>query len=102
MENWATMQAMINATASITTISGLIRIPGVSSSKNLSKPAPAAGMGAPDCLLFFLLLIAFNPEPNLIQKDMQRLIKFALAKGSWFLETRNPKHFVFRDSGSKV
>jgi len=51
------MQMMINATEKITTNSGLTRIPGVSSSKNLSNPAPAAGIGALCCRLFCLLLL---------------------------------------------
>jgi len=51
------MQASISTTANITANSGFTLIPRVSSSKNLSSPALAAGMGARLSLFFSLLLI---------------------------------------------
>lgn len=52
---------MIRAIARLTSISGLTLTPSVSSSKNLSNPALAAGIG-PD-FSFFLLLISEPPSP---------------------------------------
>jgi len=46
------MLAAINPTTITMTTSGRSFIPGVSSSKNLSKPALAAGIGASSLLLF--------------------------------------------------
>jgi hypothetical protein len=54
-ENCIIMHIIISAIARPTTISGLTLIPGVSSSKNLSRPAPAAGIGDFCCLRFCLL-----------------------------------------------
>jgi len=51
----------INATDRTTRISGLTLIPSVSSSKNLSRPALAAGIG--DFFSFFFLLIR-QPSSN--------------------------------------
>ena len=51
------MHIMMSAIARTTTISGFTLIPGVSSSKNLSRPAPAAGIGDDCCLRFCLLLL---------------------------------------------
>jgi len=52
---------MINAIVKPTSISGLTLIPSVSSSKNLSSPALAAGIGADFSFFFLLLLINETP-----------------------------------------
>jgi hypothetical protein len=49
------MLAAINPTTMTITASGRSLIPGVSSSKNRSSPALAAGIGASPLLLFSLL-----------------------------------------------
>ena len=51
------MQASTNATPMTTASSGFTLIPLVSSSKNLSSPAPWAGIGALLSRLFSLLLL---------------------------------------------
>jgi hypothetical protein len=55
----ARMHTIINAIAKPISISGLTLTPSVSSSKNLSKPALAAGIG--DSFFFFFLLIFLKP-----------------------------------------
>jgi hypothetical protein len=50
------MHTIIRATEDAMSSSGLTLMPSVSSSKNLSNPALAAGIG-PDLLFFFFLLI---------------------------------------------
>ena len=51
------MHAIISATAKITTNSGLTFMPRVSSSKNRSRPALCAGMGALLSRFFSLFLL---------------------------------------------
>lgn len=56
-KTFAITEIMISATANTTSSSGLILTPSVSSSKNLSSPALAAGIGL---LSFFFLLMVFT------------------------------------------
>jgi len=58
---FARIAANMNATARITTSSGRTLMPFVSSSKNRSNPALAAGMGELLSLFFFLRLNPINP-----------------------------------------
>ena len=59
---WANMQIAIKTTPKITTNSGFTLKPWVSSSKNLSKPALAAGIGDPSLRRFFRLLTVTRPN----------------------------------------
>lgn len=68
----------------ITTSSGFTLIPRVSSSKNLRRPALAAGMGA-FLSLFFSLLVIMTPSGVCSIPSGVPLIKVVFVKGFIFL-----------------
>ena len=58
---------IMKAAVKIVRSSGLTLMPSVSSSKNLSKPAPCAGIGADLSLFFFLLML--NPLHDICLRE---------------------------------
>jgi hypothetical protein len=84
---FARTQTITSATANPMRISGLTLIPSVSSSKNLSRPALAAGIGAD--FSFFFLLIQQRPFIILVNPTFLSIINVFVHSKEFYLWTND-------------